>query len=44
MPGLNSGIYRPNGTEDEKLVKLTAAQEFIRNKEADAILFVDVLG
>ncbi|MET3701303.1 MULTISPECIES: phage tail assembly chaperone [Pseudomonadati] len=33
----------PTVTEDEEPVKLTETQAFIRNKEADAILFVDVL-
>lgn len=33
----------PEPGEGEEAPKLTAAQEFIRNKEADTILFVDVL-
>ena len=33
----------PELGEGEEPPKLTAAQEFIRNKEADTILFVDVL-
>lgn len=33
----------PELGDGEEAPKLTAAQEFIRNKEADTILFVDVL-
>ncbi|PTA86972.1 phage tail protein, partial [Kluyvera sp. Nf5] len=33
----------PELPEGEEPAKLTSAQEFIRNKEADTILFVDVL-
>lgn len=33
----------PELPEGEEPVKLTAAQEFIRNKDADVILFIDVL-
>lgn len=33
----------PELPEGEEPVKLTAAQEFMRNKDADVILFIDVL-
>ena len=36
-------ITPPELGEGEEAPKLTAAQEFIRNKKADTILFVDVL-
>jgi hypothetical protein len=44
MPGLSFVNFSPRRNwEGEEAPKLTAAQEFIRNKEADTILFVDVL-
>jgi hypothetical protein len=33
----------PELPEGEEPVKLTSAQEFMRNKDADVILFIDVL-
>jgi len=33
----------PEPKEGEESVKLTAAQDFMRNKDADVILFIDVL-
>jgi hypothetical protein len=42
MHGLSFVNFSPAGTGGGRELKLTA-QEFIRNKDADTILFVDVL-
>lgn len=36
-------IVNPQITEGEEAQKLTEAQKFLRNKEADVVLFIDVL-
>ncbi|WP_312387764.1 phage tail assembly chaperone [Atlantibacter hermannii] len=36
-------ILNPDVTEGEEPLQLTEAQKFMRNKEADVVLFIDVL-